>query len=264
MLIHSLQQAILFLPLSLGLLLSYRITQLTDLTVESSFLTGAAIFATLLPHMPLSCALILGVVSGCITGGFAAWMQRNDRMDSLMAGIISVFMFLSVNLLVMGRPHLALDMHVPVWVNAAVVVGLMVGLYALLSSRYGLKLKAFGDNPKLFQELLGKREAYRLLGLCVSNVLAAVAGLLTALNQGYVDIYMSQGVALLGIGTVVVSEAITGRKTASMAWQMGVCSLTVWLYFLLSHAMLTMGMNTVYLRLLIGGILVVMLRRKPV
>lgn len=261
MLAHSLQQAILFLPLSLGLLLSYRITQLTDLTVESSFLTGAAVFATLLPCTPLPCALVLGVLSGCITGGFASWMQRNDRMDSLMAGIISVFMFLSVNLLVMGRPHLALDVDVPTWVYTIVVALLVMGLYALLSSRYGLKLRAFGDNPRLFQDLLDKREAYRLLGLCVSNVLAAIAGLLTALNQGYVDIYMSQGVALLGIGTVVVSEAITG-KNASIFMQMVVCSLSVWLYFLLSHTMLTLGMNTVYLRLLIGGILVVMLRRK--
>lgn len=262
MFVHSLQQAILFLPLSLGLLLSYRMTQLTDLTVESSFLTGAAVFATLMHNVPLPIALLLGGLSGCATGGFAAWMQRNDRMDSLMAGIISVFMFLSVNLIVMGRPHLALPLHVPTWVNAAVVGGIFLGLYLLLSSRYGLKLRAFGDNPRLFQELLGQREAYRLLGLCVSNVLAAVAGLLTALNQGYVDIYMSQGVALLGIGTVVVSQAMTGRRNASILTQMAVGFLTVWLYFLLSHVMLTMGMDTVYLRLLIGGVLVVMLRRK--
>lgn len=262
MLMHSLQQAILFLPLSLGLLLSYRITQLTDLTVECSFLTGAAVFASILPHTPFGVALVLGVMSGCVTGGFSSWMQRNDRMDSLMAGIISVFMFLSVNLLVMGRPHLALDIHMPSWVSATVTAAVIIGLYLLLSSRYGLKLRAFGDNPSLFQELLGKREAYRLLGLCVSNVLAAVAGILTAFNQGYVDIYMSQGVALLGIGTVVVSEAITGRNNISMTWQIGICSLVVWAYFLISHLMLSMGMNTIYLRLIIGGVLVVMLRRR--
>lgn len=262
MLSHSVLQTLLFLPLSLGLLLSYRITQLTDLTVECSFLTGAAVLATLLPHTPLAVALLLGVMSGCITGGFSAWMQRNDRMDSLMAGIISVFMFLSVNLLIMGRPHLAIPINLPTWVSAMVTIMLTVGLYVLLISRYGLKLRAFGDNPTLFQELLGKRELYLLLGLCVSNVLAAIAGILTSLNQGYVDIYMSQGVALLGIGTVVVSEAITGKNNVSMAWQMVACSLAVWAYFLISHVMLSVGMNTIYLRLLIGSILIVMLRRR--
>lgn len=258
---HSFFQAILFLPLSLGLLLSYRITQLTDLTVECSFLTGAAVFASVMTSVPMPVALLFAVVSGCITGGFSAWMQRHNRMDSLMAGIISVFMFLSINLLILGRPHVALSFHVSLWVTVVIVVCVWLGLYVLLSSRYGLKLRAFGDNPNLFQELLGQREAYRLLGLCVSNVLAAIAGLLTSFNQGYVDIYMSQGVALLGIGTVVVSEAISG-KNAGIITQMVVCSAVVWAYFLLSHFMLMAGLNTIYLRILIGGILIVMLRRR--
>ena len=51
MFLASLQQTLLFLPLSLGLLLSYRITKLTDLTVETSFLTGSAIFVRLLSYL---------------------------------------------------------------------------------------------------------------------------------------------------------------------------------------------------------------------
>ena len=256
----SLQQTLLFLPLSLGLLLSYRITKLTDLTVETSFLTGSAVFVRLLPYMPLSCALLLGVLSGCVTGGFSSFIQRRGRMNSLMAGIITVFIFFSVNFLIMDRPHLSLSVEVPLWVNVVVVGVIVLLLYALLSSRIGLKLKALGDNPTLFDDLFHAQERYRMLGLCISNVLATIAGLMTALHQGYVDLYMNQGIALLGIGTVLVSTTIAGRSV-SVARQIMACIFSVWLYFLISHVFLMFDVSTIYLRLVIGFILILMLRR---
>lgn len=260
-LLASLQQTLLFLPLSFGLFLSYHIAKLTDLTVEASFLTGSAVFAQSLKFMPVSCALLLGVVSGCVTGGFSSLIQRRGRMDSLMASIITVFIFFSVNLLIMDRPHIPLPINVPIWTNACVIGVIMFLLYVLLSSRVGLKLKALGDNPTLFDDLFHARERYRMLGLCISNVLATIAGLMTAMHQGYVDLYMNQGVALLGIGTVLVSTAMTGKST-SVVRQILACVLAVWLYFLISHMFLMFDVSTIYLRVVIGFILIAMLGRK--
>lgn len=260
-LVASLQQALLFLPLSLGLLLSYRITKLTDLTVETSFLTGSAVFVRLLPYVPFSAALLLGLLSGCVTGGFSSFIQRRGRMNSLMASIITVFIFFSINLIIMDRPHIPLSIDVPLWVHTFVILLIALGLYVLLSSYVGLKLKALGDNPILFDDLFHAQERYRTLGLCISNVLATVAGLMTAMHQGYVDLYMNQGAALLGIGTVLVSTTMVGTST-SIIRQIAACIFSVWLYFLISHIFLMFDVNTIYLRLVIGFILILMLRRE--
>lgn len=256
----SLQQTLLFLPLSLGLLLSYRITKLTDLTVETSFLTGSAVFVRLLSYMPFGCALILGLLSGCVTGGFSSFIQRRGRMNSLMASIITVFIFFSVNLLIMDRPHIPLSIDVPVWINVLVISVVVMVLYVLLSSRIGLKLKALGDNSTLFDDLFHTQEFYRTLGLCISNVLAVTAGLMTSMHQGYVDLYMNQGISLLGIGTVLVSTTMVDRSSSVIS-QILACTFSVWLYFLISHIFLMFDVSTIYLRLIIGFILVLMLRR---
>ena len=42
------QQTLMFLPLAFGVYLSYQILAVTDLTVEGSFVLGAAIFARLI------------------------------------------------------------------------------------------------------------------------------------------------------------------------------------------------------------------------
>ncbi len=255
----SLEQTLLFLPFSLGLLLSYRIARLTDLTVESSFLMGPAIFVNLLAYMPTWLALVFGAMGGLITGGFVSLIQNHDRMTSLMAGIISVFMFFSINLLIMGRPHIPVTVYMPVWINGVIVSMIVIFLYTLLRSQVGLKLKAFGDNSNLFQELFHKKEAYRTLALCISNILACVSGLLTTLHQGYIDLYMNQGLSLLGIGTVLVAGALI---TESIVKQVLACAFVVFSYFFSSHMFLMLDVSTIYLRLLIGVVLIAMLRSK--
>ena len=164
----------------------------------------------------------MGVLSGCVTGAFSSFIQRRGRMNSLMASIITVFIFFSINLLIMDRPHIPLPANVSPWTNIIITVVIILFLYTLLSSRIGLKLKALGDNSALFEDLFHAQERYRTLGLCLSNVLAAIAGLMTAMHQGYVDLHMNQGIALLGIGTVLVSTTIAGQAS-SVAKQIIAC-----------------------------------------
>ena len=96
-----LQQALLFMPLTLGIYISYRIMQVTDLTVEASFVLGAAVFAKVITsiypgHEVL--ALVLALIAGALAGFGVAAMQLIAKIDSLIASIVAIFMLYSVNL----------------------------------------------------------------------------------------------------------------------------------------------------------------------
>lgn len=63
LLIPAIQQSVLFLPLCLGIYLTYRVMQITDLTVEATFVTGAGVFAhVMLSTHVVALAIILALI----------------------------------------------------------------------------------------------------------------------------------------------------------------------------------------------------------
>ena len=273
-LLNTLQQSLEFLPLALGIYLSYEILILTDLTVGGTFVLGAAVFAKLFSsHLPQSLGIVLALTAGFIVGLLVCLMQRVARINSLIAGILAVFMLYSINFAVMGRiniglfdtNHLALQSnnHFIVW-GTLIVVSICAGggLILLLRSRLGLLLRAFGSNPFLLEKL-GHQSIYYLgLGLAVSNLLAALSGLLTAQANGYADINMGEGVALIGIGSVVmgcqlIKSLLTRRQYHfNVALDIGCCFVGVFLYFLILNILVKSGINLIYLKLALGMLLV--------
>src|SRR3990167_10024863 len=108
-LLNTLQQTLLFLPLAFGVYLSYDVLMITDLTVEGTFVLGAAIFARLitLGFNQITC-VIAGLLGGALIGIGVAFMQRVARINSLIAGILATFMLYSINFGVMNRPNISL------------------------------------------------------------------------------------------------------------------------------------------------------------
>ena len=108
-LLNTLQQTLIFLPLALGVYLSYEILMVTDLTVEGTFVLGAAIFARLTTlgfNQPES--IIAALLGGAIIGILVTIMQRVAKINSLIAGILAVFMLYSINFAVMNKPNISL------------------------------------------------------------------------------------------------------------------------------------------------------------
>ncbi|MCP4476306.1 MAG: hypothetical protein GY821_17460 [Gammaproteobacteria bacterium] len=109
LLLSALQQTLVFLPLVLGIYISYSILAVTDLTVDGTFVLGSAVFARLVTAgvdqwTSMVCAVLAGIVAGVIV----TIMQRVARIDSLIASILAVFMLYSVNFDVMGQPNISL------------------------------------------------------------------------------------------------------------------------------------------------------------
>jgi putative ABC transport system permease protein len=104
----ALEQGLIYGLVALGLYMSYRTLDIADLTVDGSFTLGAAVSAVLTalghPFLGLALALAAGAAAGLATALF----QTKLRIQSILAGIITMTALYSINLKVMGgRSNLA-------------------------------------------------------------------------------------------------------------------------------------------------------------
>jgi putative ABC transport system permease protein len=268
----SLEQALILLPLVLGIYLSYSILKVTDLTVDGTYVFGAALFAKTI-HLGLGVALISSILGGAIVGAIVGYMQRHNKVSDLVVGILGCFMLYSVNLQFMGRPNLSTlgmptilsYMNLENWIIPLGIVSIILAssLTFLLNSRLGLFLRAFGHNQKLLSILGKSPEKYRLIGLVISNSLAALSGSLTAQINGFADINMGFGIALVSIGAVVIGRHILIKHGGSFVASKEVisCFIGVLLYFLALNLLLNTSINPANLKFILGAILFLSLRQ---
>lgn len=277
-LLNTLQQTLIFLPLAIGVYLSYDILMITDLTVEGTFVLGAAIFARLTTlGFNQTISILAGLFGGALIGIGVTVMQRVAKINSLIAGILATFMLYGVNFGVMNRPNISLlNSHIflqylqdyyPTGLTLfllAFVLLLAIALIIFLHSQTGLTLRAFGASPHLLKKL-GKNPAICLgLGLSISNMLSALCGIMTAQLDGYADIHMGFGMALTAIGAVVIGKKLVStlfrrREHFSAIAGLFGCLLGAFIYFLILNGFLNAGINPIYLHLFLGLVLVVFL-----
>lgn len=277
LLIPAIQQSVLFLPLCLGIYLTYRVMQITDLTVEATFVTGAGVFAhVMLSTHVVALAIILALIMGAIVGLVVGAMQKITQLDALIVSVLAIFMMYSINLVFMGRPNLSLlsisdgvfnavsQQPFVFWSSLVLLMTLLlVAMQYLLRSRLGLLMRTFGDNRSLLKQLRVNDTVMLVIGMMISNALAALSGMLTAVVNGYADINMSAGVALTAIGAVIMGLTAVKTVQGSRHYRPGLellgCVLGVLVYFLLLNGLLVIGVNPLYMKCVLGVVLLVFL-----
>jgi putative ABC transport system permease protein len=251
LLIGALTLGLVMALIALGVYISFRVFGLADITVDGSLTFGAAVSATLIvahrvdPALATAAGFAAGALAGCATG----LLQTRGRIDPLLSGILVMTALYSVNLRVMGRsnipfldaPTLATwcdriaraalpsgELALAGWlVNAqdlAVLAGIAAaaatvtaGLYWFLRTDLGTAMRASGDNPQMIRALGANVEAYRVIGLAVSNGLVGLAGALWAQYQGFADAQMGIGMIVWGLASVIIGEALTGAPSLGYA-----------------------------------------------
>jgi len=277
-LLDALQQTFIFIPLTLGIYLSYQLLQITDLTPDGTFVLGAAIFARLMTSgFGQTTSIILALLGGAIIGIGVCLLQRFAKINSLIASILAVFMLYSINFGIMQRPNIGLLNYTTILSNLqsgnqlvfnlslfGFALLLTLAMALLIYSRVGLTLRAFGANRQLLPKL-GKRPGLYLgIGLALSNMLAALCGVLTAQINGYADINMGYGMALTGIGAVVIGckliqSLFTRTQTFNSKADLIGCFVGTYIYFLVLNLFLMLGLNPIYLKLVLGLMLAIFL-----
>ncbi|MGH7789707.1 MAG: ABC transporter permease [Candidatus Binatia bacterium] len=282
LLIGALTLGLIMSLLALGVYVSFRIFGLADITVDGSLTFGAAVTAVLIvvhgvdPALATAAAFAAGLLAGCTTGV----LQTRFRIDPLLSGILVMTALYSVNLRVMGRSNIPFldattlatwcgglarrlfaqpEVELFGWsVNAQdlmllAVIALLVGLvaaalYWFFRTDLGTAMRASGDNPQMIRALGANVEAYRVIGLALSNGLVAVAGSLWAQYQNFADAQMGIGMIVWGLASVIIGAALTGAP--SLGYAIAGTVLGAVLFRLLVAIALGFGLNPNDLKLI--------------
>ncbi|MBT9312746.1 ABC transporter permease [Leptothoe kymatousa] len=225
----AIETGLLYGFLSLGVYLSFRVLKFPDLTVDGSFPLGAAVVATLItkgvnPWLATGVAMAAGALAGLCT----AFLSVRFNILNLLASILTMIALYSINLRIMGRPNVpllnqptlfdGLEKLLPIWVILLVGLGLTkLAMDFFLTSDVGLAMRATGMNPVMANAQGIYTNRLILLGMALSNALAALSGALFAQVNGFADVALGVGTVVVGLATVILGEAMFPSRTVRWA-----------------------------------------------
>jgi putative tryptophan/tyrosine transport system permease protein len=251
----SIESGVIYAIMALGVYLSFRILDFPDLTVDGSFVTGAATAATLIvsgvnPFLATVAALLVGFVAGSITG----LLHTAGKINALLSGILMMIALYSINLRIMGRSNIPLLNEETVFtiirdswsvlnidpalnhlltiigiegslpktwgiLTIMIIVTLLFKWFTdwFLQTEIGLALRATGNNKRMIRSFSANTNMFIILGLGLSNAMVAFSGALIAQYGAFADVGMGIGMIIIGLASVIIGEALFGTKTIARA-----------------------------------------------
>jgi len=235
LLIHAIEQGLAYGIAALGVFVTYRVLKFPDLTVDGSFVTGAAIASLLLIHGgidPFS-VLLLAFAAGAVAGLVTGILNTRFGITNLLAGVLTMIMLYSINLRIMGRPNLSL-LRIPTamrvidsaWSSlgplailafiGVLTLGVKLLLDVFLRTELGFALRATGDSEAMITAQGVNTNSMKLLGLALSNGLVALSGALVAQYGGFADVGMGIGTIVTGLAAVIVGGTLI--RSSRVGW----------------------------------------------
>lgn len=270
----AIAQGLLYSLMGIGLYITFRILNFADLTSEASFAVGSAVAVKTLtlglhPVLSLLTAFVAGMLTGLVTGLLMTYFE----IPSLLAGIITLTAFYSINLRIMERANLSLrqvktlyDLLTGLMADSTsriFLVGSILTLIVILLLGYffktdlGQSMVASGDNEVMAHSLGISVKLMKCLALMASNGIIAVSGALIAQQNGYADVDMGTGTVIIALSSIIIGEMLFKQLTLSMR----LCAIVVGsvLYRLLLVAVLKLGFLPSDFRLISALVLAIFL-----
>lgn len=215
---ESLITGLIFSVLAIGVVITFKILNIADLSVEGTFPLGAFVFAkTLTMGMNPFLSMIFALISGAIAGYLTYFLYRRLKIEAILSGILTMTFLYSVNLRIAGTANVTfyefktifqLFEKIPKLVVLAIIVLAIKFLMDwFLKTERGYLLLATGDNEKLVKALSKNPDKYTAIGLMLSNALVALAGALMSQSTGYADITMGQTIIVSALASVIIGDA---------------------------------------------------------
>lgn len=232
LIISTATQGLIYALLAYGILITYRILDFPDLTVDGSFPLGAAVSAVLLvrgvdPWLTLLAAIAAGALAGAATGLIHVRLHVRD----LLAGIITMTALFSINLQIAGS-NLAVDRSFQTIFTSAPVMVLFGGLTLMqrklivslilaiifklildlfFKTKCGMLLRAAGNNPTVVTSLAVDQGRMKILGLVIANALVSLCGAVVCHEQRAFSSTMGTGQMVFGLATVIIGATLFKR-----------------------------------------------------
>ena len=219
----AVELGLIYSLLALGLFVSYRILDIPDLTVDSSFTLGAAVSAVFATSGHSYLGLVMAIAAGWMAGMLTAFLQTKLQIQPILAGILSMTALYSINLRVMsGRANISLlgtdtlfsaatGKFGKLFTALAVVVAAGIFLVLFFRTQVGLCIRATGDNEEMVRTSSINTDRMKFIGLGLANALVGLSGGLIAQYQSFTDLSMGIGMVVVGLASLIIGEVIFGR-----------------------------------------------------
>jgi len=203
--------------------LASRLINFDNLAVEGAFGLGGALTALLVswnvnPWISLAGALCAGALSGIITGLLNTTLKLNNLITGIVVttGLFSIILKIAgSNMALYNKPTIFtlvpafLAPYQALLLLAIISIVLFSIINWLLKTEVGFLLRAVGDTPQMVTNVGKSVHFYTILGLTISNTLAALSGALFVQYTGYFSIWASVGTLIIGLAGMILAQTLS-------------------------------------------------------
>jgi len=278
-------QGLIWGIMAIGLYLTYKVLDLSDLTVDGSFCTGGAVCAMLLiggcnVWVAMLVAFLAGMLAGLVTG----FLHTTLKIPAILSGILTQLGLWSVNLAIMGmKANQALNVNNyellvslrylqdvgkglrpfyqhPLFTVGVFTIVIIVVLYWFFGTELGASIRATGANGNMARAQGINTNLNKVVGLMVSNGLVALSGALLAQYQSFADINMGRGAIVIGLAAIIIGQVVFGKLFRNFGLKLLAVSLGSVIYYVVIQAVISLlDINSNYLKLISAVIVAIFL-----
>ncbi len=249
--------------MALGVYITYKILDYSDLTVDGSIVTGGAVFAILIINgIPIPVAMAAAFVAGSLAGLLTALLHTRLGIPPILSGILTQLGLYSINLRIMGAPLLTTSVDkfpllvtarekIPSCFVALLFVVAIIGLmYWFFGTELGCAIRSTGANANMSRAQGINTNNTKLLGLMLGNGLVGLSGALVTQYTGQVNAAMGAGTIVTGLAAIIIGSVLFDKLFSNFALKLAAVIVGAILYNIVTAFVIQLGLETDDLKLL--------------
>ncbi len=220
------ERGLIYGILVISVYISSRIIKFENMSIEGAFGLGGALNIVLLNYgVNAWTSLFITMIGGALTGVFTGFLYKKLKINTLISGIITTTALFSIILKIAGANVILKQTNTifninPFSCNEELNIFIILSLFCLiitsickwfLTTEIGLLLYASGENEQILINIGKNATKYKLLGLAISNGLAALSHAILIQYMGYFSIWFSSGMLITALAGMILSEIFSQK-----------------------------------------------------
>ena len=272
----AISQGLIWGIMAIGVYITYKLLELSDLTVDGSFCTGGAVCVMMMTAgHNIWVAMVVAMAAGMLTGLATGFFHTKCGIPAILSGILTQLGLWSVNLAIMGmKANMPLNVNNfdllislrylqevqkgtrPFYEHPVVVVGaltvVIIGiLYWFFGTELGASVRATGANGNMARAQGINTNFNKVLGFVLANGLVALSGALLCQYNGFAEINMGRGAIVIGLAAIIIGDVAFGRLFRNFGLKLLAVSLGSIIYYVVIQFVISMlEINSNYLKLI--------------
>ena len=281
----AVSQGLIWGIMAIGVYLTYKILDVSDLTVDGSFCTGGAVCAVLvMAGWNIAAAMLVAALAGLLAGLVTGFFHTKCGIPAILSGILTQLGLWSVNLAVMDmKANISVNVNNfdllvslrylqevqkgirpfyehPVFVVGVLTVIVIGFLYWFFGTELGASIRATGANGNMARAQGINTNFNKVLGLALSNALVALSGAMLCQYNGFAEINMGRGAIVIGLAAIIIGDVAFGKIFRNFGLKLLAISFGSIIYYVVIQFVISeFKMNTNYMKLISALIVAVFL-----